>query len=283
MPTAQGDPMPPNHHHDNDELHDHDLGLSHDLPTLLNRRRALGLLSGAGLAAALAACSSDGPSAATTSSSGSATRAATTAAATGTEIPEETAGPYPGDGSNGVNVLTESGIVRSDITTSFGAASGVAEGVPLTDQAHGARHRQRLRPRWPVPPSTCGTATSDGQLLAVLPGRHERELPARRAGGRRGRHGHLHQHLPGRLRRPLAAHPLRGLPEPRRRRRAPATKLRTSQLALPEDTCNAVYATAGYEQSVAQPGPDLARHRHGVQRRLVAAARQGHRRRRHRA
>ncbi len=37
------------------ELHDPDLGLSHDLPTLLNRRRALGLLTGAGLAAALAA------------------------------------------------------------------------------------------------------------------------------------------------------------------------------------------------------------------------------------
>ena len=48
------------------------------------------------------------------------------------EIPEETAGPYPGDGSNGVNVLTESGIVRQDITSSFGSASGVAEGVPLT-------------------------------------------------------------------------------------------------------------------------------------------------------
>jgi protocatechuate 3,4-dioxygenase beta subunit len=44
----------------------------------------------------------------------------------------ETVGPYPGDGSNGVNVLTESGIVRSDITRSFGSASGVAEGVPLT-------------------------------------------------------------------------------------------------------------------------------------------------------
>jgi hypothetical protein len=31
-----------------------------------------------------------------------------------------------------VNVLTESGIVRSDITTSFGTASGLAYGVPLT-------------------------------------------------------------------------------------------------------------------------------------------------------
>jgi hypothetical protein len=117
-----------------DELHDHDLGLSHDLPTLLNRRRALGLLTGAGLAAALAACSPDAASTATTPASSDAatpTTAATTAAA-GTEIPEETAGPYPGDGSNGVNVLTESGIVRSDITSSFGTASGVAAGVPLT-------------------------------------------------------------------------------------------------------------------------------------------------------
>ena len=43
--------------HDHDGPHEHDLGLSHDLPALLNRRRALGLLTGAGLAAALAACS----------------------------------------------------------------------------------------------------------------------------------------------------------------------------------------------------------------------------------
>ena len=48
-------PAPHDDHH-GDELEDHDLGLSHDLPTLLNRRRALGLLSATGLAAALAAC-----------------------------------------------------------------------------------------------------------------------------------------------------------------------------------------------------------------------------------
>ena len=47
------------------------------------------------------------------------------------EIPDETGGPYPGDGTNGVNVLTEDGIVRSDITSSFGSATGVADGVPL--------------------------------------------------------------------------------------------------------------------------------------------------------
>ena len=32
---------------------------------------------------------------------------------------------------------------------------------------------------------------------------------------------------------------------------ARASKLRTSQLAIPEETCAAVYATAGYERSVA--------------------------------
>ena len=47
------------------------------------------------------------------------------------EIPDETGGPFPGDGTNGVNVLTEEGVVRSDITPSFGSASGVADGIPL--------------------------------------------------------------------------------------------------------------------------------------------------------
>jgi protocatechuate 3,4-dioxygenase beta subunit len=109
--------------HDHDaELEDHDRGLSFDLPTLMSRRRALGVLSGSVMTAALAACGSS-PKRAATSASGS------SADGTG-EIPDETAGPYPGDGSNGPNVLTESGIVRSDITTSFGEASGVAGGIP---------------------------------------------------------------------------------------------------------------------------------------------------------
>ena len=48
------------------------------------------------------------------------------------QIPEETAGPYPGDGSNGPNVLTESGVVRDDIRASFGSSTTLAEGVPMT-------------------------------------------------------------------------------------------------------------------------------------------------------
>jgi protocatechuate 3,4-dioxygenase beta subunit len=47
-------------------------------------------------------------------------------------IPNETAGPYPGDGTNGPNVLVMSGVIRSDIRSSFGGMSGTAPGVPLT-------------------------------------------------------------------------------------------------------------------------------------------------------
>src|SRR4051812_14728473 len=60
----------PAQEHDDHGEHEHDLGLSHDLPTLLNRRRLLTLLGGAGAAAALAAC---GSSEATTASAGSTT------------------------------------------------------------------------------------------------------------------------------------------------------------------------------------------------------------------
>ena len=48
------------------------------------------------------------------------------------KVPTETAGPFPGDGSNGVNVLNATGVVRSDIRTSFAGLSGTAAGIPLT-------------------------------------------------------------------------------------------------------------------------------------------------------
>ena len=51
-------------------------------------------------------------------------------------IPEETAGPFPGDGSNRTsadvaNALLLPGIVRSDIRSSLAGAGGLARGVPL--------------------------------------------------------------------------------------------------------------------------------------------------------
>ena len=131
------------HHHD-DGLHDHDKGLSEDLPRIAARgyarRGMLGLLGGIGVAAVAgcafgdsskASSSADGPADGQGPGGGLPDADSSVTVADG-EIPEETAGPYPGDGSNGVNVLTESGIVRQDIRSSFGSASGVAAGVPLT-------------------------------------------------------------------------------------------------------------------------------------------------------
>src|SRR6185436_1349557 len=104
------------HHHHDDEVHDHDRGLAFDLETMMGRRRMLQLFAGAGLAGLLAACGDGGGRTTSTAAGGSAAAAttdaaaATTAAAASTSpIPEETAGPFPGDGSNGVNVLAQSG------------------------------------------------------------------------------------------------------------------------------------------------------------------------------
>ncbi|MBK8459815.1 MAG: intradiol ring-cleavage dioxygenase [Micropruina sp.] len=128
--------------HQPESVHpDHDRGLEFDVQTLLARRAAFGLFGGAGLLA-LVGCATTTPSAATTSASP--TTAATTASATATttataaattptaEVPDETAGPYPGDGSNGPNTLDDSGIIRSDITSSFGTSTTKAAGTPLT-------------------------------------------------------------------------------------------------------------------------------------------------------
>jgi len=50
------------------------------------------------------------------------------------KTPEETAGPFPGDGSNGANVLNQTGVVRQDIRSSFAGLTGTATGVPLVIQ-----------------------------------------------------------------------------------------------------------------------------------------------------
>lgn len=111
-----------------------DQGAGFDIATMVTRRRVLTLV-GAGVgAAALAACSTDSStSTATTTSASSSSAASTsvTSTAVAGEIPEETNGPYPADGTTDINVLEDSGIVRSDITTSLGSTTPVS-GVPLT-------------------------------------------------------------------------------------------------------------------------------------------------------
>ena len=103
-----------------DEIEDHDRGLSHDLPRILGRRGVLGLMGGVG-AVALVGCADDSSDTTTITTTDSSSAASTPegappdgggqggtsgAAAAAGEIPEETGGPYPGDGSNGPNVLT---------------------------------------------------------------------------------------------------------------------------------------------------------------------------------
>lgn len=109
------------------------------------RRLALRGLGGLAATWALTACgggSSGEAEAADSGSTGSSTSSSSSSSTTTTtssclRIPEETAGPYPGDGSNAVNgsvvnALALSGILRSDIRSSVAGASGTAAGVPLT-------------------------------------------------------------------------------------------------------------------------------------------------------
>jgi protocatechuate 3,4-dioxygenase beta subunit len=228
------------------DLHDESLP---DLSALLHRRNVLKLIGGAGILTVAGCASSSKPRA-----SGSTTTTAASGAASGSNapIPEETAGPFPGDGSNGPNVLTDSAAVRSDITKSFGSASGTAGGVPTTIEftlvdtnnanapladaavyvwhcdregryslySEGVTEENYLR----------GVQTSDKNgvvtFTSIFPACYS------------GRWPHVHFEVYKNL-----ADAKNG-----------GTKLATSQIAIPADVCNTVYKTAGYEQSV----PNLA-------------------------
>ena len=222
---------------------DLDGGLELDLATLLNRRLVLGAVAGVGLAA-LAGCA-DAVTGAKVGVTGKLGQGALPESCE--TIPQETAGPYPGDGSNGPNALTQSGIVRSDITSSFGGATGVAEGVslsvsltvqdaatcgPLAGAAvylwqcnregqysmysQGIENENYLRGLQQT--DTNGVVT----FSSIFPGCYD------------GRWPHIHFEVYPSLAEATAA----------------GTMLRTSQLALPEDACDAVYATDGYSASV---------------------------------
>lgn len=138
-----------------DANHDHDDGLAHDLRQIerirLGRRNMLGWMASAGGAALIAACGGSGESgsSSTVTVSGT-TSTTTTTTTTGTPTPTpstpssgctvyatETNGPYPADGTNTSsgstsNVLTVSGVVRSDIRSSFVGSTTLATGVPVT-------------------------------------------------------------------------------------------------------------------------------------------------------
>ena len=218
----------------------HDRGLAFDVNTLMTRRRALVMIAGGVGAAVLAGCG--GKDAVTSAST--TTSAATTS---GAVIPTETAGPYPGDGSNGPDVLRQSGIVRSDIRSSFGSASGVATGIPLTinlkvldNKAGNTPYAGAAVYLWHC--NIDGEYSMYGNEIAgenYLRGVQEADsdgnvsfktiFPAAYDG--RWPHAHFE------IYKDLATATSSGV------------IYKTTQLAFPQDICEKVYATSGYERS----------------------------------
>ncbi|MFF1634608.1 intradiol ring-cleavage dioxygenase [Leifsonia sp. NPDC058248] len=238
---------------DGSPLDEEDRGLVYDIRTLIDRRRVLGLFGGIATATLLAACSSPADprsSASVTSTTPDAARTPTTRATGGAgvvEVPDETAGPFPGDGSNGIDVLDDSGIVRSDIRSSFGSSTTTAEGVPLTirlgvrDAATGAALVGAAVYLWHCDRS--GEYSLYGQ--SVQNENYLRGVQPVDASGNvtfrsifpacySGRWPHIHFEVYSDVATAVASGPI----------------VKTSQIALPQETCDSVYATAGYEQSV---------------------------------
>jgi protocatechuate 3,4-dioxygenase beta subunit len=238
-----------------DDREDHDRGLQFDIGTLLSRRRALGLLAGAGVVALVGCGSNGGSNRAANGTSATTGASATTGSTSGSsgststsEIPDETGGPYPGDGTNGPNVLTESGIVRSDIRSSFGDASGTAEGVPLTmqftvvDTANGGTPLAGAAvyvwhcDRGGNYSMYTGDATNENYLRGVQETADDGTVtftsifPAAYS----GRWPHVHIEVYPSLAEATSA----------------GSPTKTTQLAFPEDACKDAYTADGYEQSV---------------------------------
>jgi protocatechuate 3,4-dioxygenase beta subunit len=233
------------------EIEESDRGLVYDLQTLVDRRKVLGLFGGLSASALLAACGGSGAggsAGATGSGSGATTSSSSAGGGDLAVVPEETAGPFPGDGSNGPNVLDDSEIVRSDIRSSFGSSTTTADGVPLTikltvrDAGTGDAAKGAGVYLWHC--DRDGNYSLYSRAAAnenYLRGAQEAD-----AGGTvtfqsifpacySGRWPHIHFEVYDSLSDATSSGPI----------------VRTSQIALPKEACEAVYATAGYEQSVA--------------------------------
>lgn len=242
-------------------------GLAIDLPSLIGRRKALAVMGGVGLAGLLAACGSksDSKSSAlgTTSTSAASTTATTTrsngvppgappggnlgvsnADLVDGEIPNETQGPYPADGSNGPNILKSSEIVRSDITTSIAGLTGTAEGIPATveftlvDATSGAPLANHAMYAWHC------TATGAYSIYEVTDQNYLRGVQESDSSGKvtfqtvfpgcyNGRWPHIHFEVYESLASATTG----------------SSAKKTSQLALPQGDCETVYADSKYGSS----------------------------------
>ncbi len=254
-PTYEGRPF----HDPSEPLFDQ--GLAFDVETLLSRRSILKVIGLGGVSAGLlAACGPAGPSgtpassASPTSAASTGTGASASATASGstaecTVIPEETAGPFPGDGSNGPDALTTAGVVRADIRSSFGTSTTLAGGMPLTIKLALLDLKNNCAPLtgaavyvWHCDREGRYSMYSQG----VTNENYLRGVQAADASGvvtfqsifpacYSGRWPHIH----------FEVYPSLEVAT------SPANRIATSQIALPEAICNEVYATDGYGQSVA--------------------------------
>jgi protocatechuate 3,4-dioxygenase beta subunit len=236
--------------HDDRAPEDHDRGLVFDIATL-DRRGMLKLLGLGGVSAGLFTIIGCAPSGSASPSSSAATAAPRSTATSGEAscaiIPEETAGPFPADGSNGPDVLSQTGVVRQDIRSSFGSSSTVAAGIPLAieltiqDGADCAPLAGAAVYLWHCDRDGnyslySPAATDENYLRGVQAAddagvvRFQSIFPACYS----GRWPHIH----------FEVYPSLELATDE------ANKIATSQVALPKDACDAVYATDGYGSSV---------------------------------
>ena len=222
-------------HHGDEEQHDiYDLGLQADLAmwhrSPIERRRIL-KLGALGIGTLLAA------------SGGGAACVAT--------IPQETAGPYPADGSQAssttLNALALAGIVRQDIRTSLGTGN-TAPGVPMSIELTLINSAGDCAPLvgYAVYLWHCNR---DGEYSLyssdIVSENYLRGVQQADVNGKvtftsifpacySGRWPHVHFEVYPSLDKATAA----------------SNAIHTSQLAMPKATCDVVYATTGYEQSV---------------------------------
>jgi protocatechuate 3,4-dioxygenase beta subunit len=226
-------------HHTHDHDDHHDLGLQADLEQWtrnpIDRRRAL-QLGLVGLGAVLIGCNS---------ATGTGTGGVDANGCVG-KIPTETAGPYPGDGSNGANALTRSGIVRSDIRSTL-ATGNIADGVPMTFELTLVNANASCAPLigYAIYLWHCDRDGNYSMYGSIPQEDYLRGVQATDSSGKAvfksifpacysGRWPHVHFEVYPSLEKAMSA----------------GNKIQVSQLALPEAVCSSVYSSAtGYSSS----------------------------------
>jgi len=217
-----------------------------DLRTLgfqADRRRALSLLVGAA-AVPLVGCGGERPGETDTSSE--------TGDPQCPSIPPETAGPFPGNGTNGANALILTGIVRSDLRTSIAGPTGSAAGTQLTIALTLVDSQDVCTPLanhaiylWHCDQvgdysMYTGAAAGENYLRGLQAANEAGEVTFVTSfpGCYPGRWPHLHFEIYESIEAAIAGAP----------------SLYTSQLALTKDACEEAYSETGYEASLENLG-----------------------------